>query len=297
MEECKLAKKLPLSILSTFTILSIYGNPNNEEAKEKKPSVFIEDEKKMFVLDEKSFTDYSFIVSDETEDYLPTNIIDVKYDIEHSVYDNAFESNLAFSDDNDIPETILFKTINLEETDDLYINRFEPWNLGAETDFSLEEDFFKQINAKKEENSEYQTRDFVIEDDPYSEGISNSYINYKETDVKDIGKLYLHKGVNGVFLMGNIDNGLILENSLKNSPLKLMISSENNDNEYEVILNNLNDREYNRNSFDQIDFVQEESVLNNLQEGLNFKMYIAYKDLGFDGDDEINLKLLSEDSK
>lgn len=283
-----MAKKLPLSIISTFTILSIYGNQSNENEKDKKPSIFIEDDKKSaFILAEKNFTDYSFIVSDEKENY--ASIINDEVFIDDNT-DIKYEKNLSileYIDKNDLyvkqnilDEKLPLQTISFD--DDLYVNKFEPWNQGAEINFSLQEDFFNKKMKNEPKNDDYKINEYLIEDDPYNEGISSSYINYKEISIKDFGKIYLHKGTNGIFLTGNIDKEYLSEKITNTDSLKLYLTNDDRSNEYEIMLDNsiLIDN-------------QNETFLNNIQEEYNFNMYIAYEDIGFNGTDDIDFKIIS----
>lgn len=280
-----MAKKLPLSILSTFTVLSIYGNPTYEEIKEKKPSFFIEDNKKSsFILTEKNFTDYSFVVSSEKENYSPINNF-INKENDKSIYDSLYISN----EKNFINNEYMLNTLSISSNDNLYNNKFEPWNMGAETNFSLKEDFFNQINKK---NNDYSSIKIIKEsNDPYSEGILNSYIDYSMVEKNDFGEVLIQKGTNGVFLIGNFD---LMNKDLKIRNFKLSLS--NNNNEYQINLKDFSlDTNNISNDFLSTEYHKEETVFNNLNSGYDFKMYIAYEDLGFDENDNISLKIVEEE--
>lgn len=280
-----MAKKLPLSILSTFTVLSIYGNPTYEEIKEKKPSFFIEDNKKSsFILTEKNFTDYSFVVSSEKENYSSINNF-VNKDVDKSIYDSLYISN----EKNFINNEYMLNTLSISSNDNLYNNKFEPWNMGAETNFSLKEDFFNQINKK---NNEYSSIKIIKENnDPYNEGVLSSYIDYSTIEKNDFGEVLIQKGTNGVFLIGNFD---LMNKDLKIRNFKLSLS--NNSNEYQINLKDFSlDTNNITNEFLATEYQKEETVFNNLNTGYDFKMYIAYEDLGFDENDNISLKIVEEE--
>lgn len=279
-----MAKKLPLSILSTFTVLSIYGNPTYEEIKEKKPSFFIEDNKKSsFILTEKNFTDYSFVVSSEKENYSPINNF-INKENDKSIYDSLYISN----EKNIINNEYMLNTLPISSNDNLYNNKFEPWNMGAETNFSLKEDFFNQINKK---NNDYSSIKIIKENnDPYSEGILNSYIDYSTVEKNDFGEVLIQKGTNGVFLIGNFD---LMNKDLKIRNFKLSLS--NNSNEYQINLKDFSlDTNNITNEFLATEYQKEETIFNNLNKGYDFKIYIAYEDLGFNENDNISLKIVEE---
>ena len=279
-----MAKKLPLSILSTFTVLSIYGNPTYEEIKEKKPSFFIEDNKKSsFILTEKNFTDYSFVVSSEKENYSPINNF-INKENDKSIYDSLYISN----EKNIISNDCMLNTLPISSNDNLYNNKFEPWNMGAETNFSLKEDFFNQINKK---NNDYSSIKIIKEsNDPYSEGILNSYIDYSMVEKNDFGEVLIQKGTNGVFLIGNFD---LMNKDLKIRNFKLSLS--NNNNEYQINLKDFSlDTNNITNEFLATEYQKEETIFNNLNKGYDFKIYIAYEDMGFDENDNISLKIVEE---
>lgn len=279
-----MAKKLPLSILSTFTVLSIYGNPTYEEIKEKKPSFFIEDNKKSsFILTEKNFTDYSFVVSSEKENYSPINNF-INKENDKSIYDSLYISN----EKNIINNEYMLNTLPISSNDNLYNNKFEPWNMGAETNFSLKEDFFNQINKK---NNDYSSIKIIKENnDPYSEGILNSYIDYSMVEKNDFGEVLIQKGTNGVFLIGNFD---LMNKDLKIRNFKLSLS--NNSNEYQINLKDFSlDTNNITNEFLATEYQKEETIFNNLNKGYDFKIYIAYEDLGFNENDNISLKIVEE---
>ena len=279
-----MAKKLPLSILSTFTVLSIYGNPTYEEIKEKKPSFFIEDNKKSsFILTEKNFTDYSFVVSSEKENYSPINNF-INKENDKSIYDSLYISN----EKNIISNDCMLNTLPISSNDNLYNNKFEPWNMGAETNFSLKEDFFNQINKK---NNDYSSIKIIKEsNDPYSEGILNSYIDYSMVEKNDFGEVLIQKGTNGVFLIGNFD---LMNKDLKIRNFKLSLS--NNNNEYQINLKDFSlDTNNITNEFLETEYQKEETIFNNLNKGYDFKIYIAYEDMGFDENDNISLKIVEE---
>lgn len=279
-----MAKKLPLSILSTFTVLSIYGNPTYEEIKEKKPSFFIEDNKKSsFILTEKNFTDYSFVVSSEKENYSPINNF-INKENDKSIYDSLYISN----ENNVISNDYMLNTLPISSNDNLYNNKFEPWNMGAETNFSLKEDFFNQINKK---NNDYSSIKIIKEsNDPYSEGVLNSYIDYSIVEKNDFGEVLIQKGTNGVFLIGNFD---LMNKDLKIRNFKLSLS--NNNNEYQINLKDFSlDTNNITNEFLATEYQKEETIFNNLNKGYDFKIYIAYEDMGFDENDNISLKILEE---
>ena len=279
-----MAKKLPLSILSTFTVLSIYGNPTYEEIKEKKPSFFIEDNKKSsFILTEKNFTDYSFVVSSEKENYSPINNF-INKENDKSIYDSLYISN----EKNIINNEYMLNTLPISSNDNLYNNKFEPWNMGAETNFSLKEDFFNQINKK---NNDYSSIKIIKEsNDPYSEGILNSYIDYSMVEKNDFGEVLIQKGTNGVFLIGNFD---LMNKDLKIRNFKLSLS--NNNNEYQINLKDFSlDTNNITNEFLATEYQKEETIFNNLNKGYDFKIYIAYEDLGFNENDNISLKIVEE---
>lgn len=280
-----MAKKLPLSILSTFTVLSIYGNPTYEEIKEKKPSFFIEDNKKSsFILTEKNFTDYSFVVSSEKENYSPINNF-INKENDKSIYDSLYISN----ENNVISNDYMLNTLSISSNDNLYNNKFEPWNMGAETNFSLKEDFFNQINKK---NNDYSSIKIIKEsNDPYSEGILNSYIDYSMVEKNDFGEVLIQKGTNGVFLIGNFD---LMNKDLKIRNFKLSLS--NNNNEYQINLKDFSlDTNNITNEFLATEYQKEETIFNNLNKGYDFKIYIAYEDMGFDENDNISLKIVEEE--
>lgn len=279
-----MAKKLPLSILSTFTVLSIYGNPTYEEIKEKKPSFFIEDNKKSsFILTEKNFTDYSFVVSSEKENYSPINNF-INKENDKSIYDSLYISN----EKNIINNEYMLNTLPISSNDNLYNNKFEPWNMGAETNFSLKEDFFNQINKK---NNDYSSIKIIKEsNDPYSEGILNSYIDYSMVEKNDFGEVLIQKGTNGVFLIGNFD---LMNKDLKIRNFKLSLS--NNSNEYQINLKDFSlDTNNITNEFLATEYQKEETIFNNLNKGYDFKIYITYEDLGFNENDNISLKIVEE---
>ena len=279
-----MAKKLPLSILSTFTVLSIYGNPTYEEIKEKKPSFFIEDNKKSsFILTEKNFTDYSFVVSSEKENYSPINNF-INKENDKSIYDSLYISN----EKNIINNEYMLNTLPISSNDNLYNNKFEPWNMGAETNFSLKEDFFNQINKK---NNDYSSIKIIKENnDPYSEGILNSYIDYSTVEKNDFGEVLIQKGTNGVFLIGNFD---LMNKDLKIRNFKLSLS--NNSNEYQINLKDFSlDTNNITNEFLATEYQKEETIFNNLNKGYDFKIYIAYEDLGFNENDNFSLKIVEE---
>lgn len=280
-----MAKKLPLSILSTFTVLSIYGNPTYEEIKEKKPSFFIENNKKSsFILTEKNFTDYSFVVSSEKENYSSINNF-VNKDVDKSIYDSLYISN----EKNFINNEYMLNTLSISSNDNLYNNKFEPWNMGAETNFSLKEDFFNQINKK---NNEYSSIKIIKENnDPYNEGVLSSYIDYSTIEKNDFGEVLIQKGTNGVFLIGNFN---LINKDLKIKNFKLSLSSNNS--EYKINLKDFSlDTNNISNDFLSTEYRKEETVFNNLNTGYDFKMYIAYEDLGFDENDNISLKIVEEE--
>lgn len=280
-----MAKKLPLSILSTFTVLSIYGNPTYEEIKEKKPSFFIENNKKSsFILTEKNFTDYSFVVSSEKENYSSINNF-VNKDVDKSIYDSLYISN----EKNFINNEYMLDTLSISSNDNLYNNKFEPWNMGAETNFSLKEDFFNQINKK---NNEYSSIKIIKENnDPYNEGVLSSYIDYSTIEKNDFGEVLIQKGTNGVFLIGNFN---LINKDLKIKNFKLSLSSNNS--EYKINLKDFSlDTNNISNDFLSTEYRKEETVFNNLNTGYDFKMYIAYEDLGFDENDNISLKIVEEE--
>lgn len=280
-----MAKKLPLSILSTFTVLSIYGNPTYEEIKEKKPSFFIEDNKKSaFILTENNFTDYSFVVSSEKENYSPINNF-INKENDKSIYDSLYISN----ENNVISNDYMLNTLPISSNDNLYNNKFEPWNMGAETNFSLKEDFFNQINKK---NNDYSSIKIIKEsNDPYSEGILNSYIDYSMVEKNDFGEVLIQKGTNGVFLIGNFD---LMNKDLKIRNFKLSLS--NNNNEYQINLKDFSlDTNNITNEFLATEYQKEETIFNNLNKGYDFKIYIAYEDMGFDENDNISLKIVEEE--
>lgn len=279
-----MAKKLPLSILSTFTVLSIYGNPTYEEIKEKKPSFFIEDNKKSsFILTEKNFTEYSFVVSSEKENYSPINNF-INKENDKSIYDSLYISN----EKNIINNEYMLNTLPISSNENLYNNKFEPWNMGAETNFSLKEDFFNQINKK---NNDYSSIKIIKEsNDPYSEGILNSYIDYSTVEKNDFGEVLIQKGTNGVFLIGNFD---LMNKDLKIRNFKLSLS--NNSNEYQINLKDFSlDTNNITNEFLATEYQKEETIFNNLNKGYDFKIYIAYEDLGFNENDNISLKIVEE---
>ena len=53
-------------------------------------------------------------------------------------------------------------SLPISSNDNLYNNKFEPWNMGAETNFSLKEDFFNQINKKNNDYSSIKIIKFLL---------------------------------------------------------------------------------------------------------------------------------------
>ena len=223
------------------------------------------------------------MVSSEKENYSPINNF-INKENDKSIYDSLYISN----EKNIINNEYMLNTLPISSNDNLYNNKFEPWNMGAETNFSLKEDFFNQINKK---NNDYSSIKIIKENnDPYSEGILNSYIDYSTVEKNDFGEVLIQKGTNGVFLIGNFD---LMNKDLKIRNFKLSLS--NNSNEYQINLKDFSlDTNNITNEFLATEYQKEETIFNNLNKGYDFKIYIAYEDLGFNENDNISLKIVEE---
>lgn len=91
-----------------------------------------------------------------------------------------------------------------------------------------------------------------------------------------------------------IGNFNLINKDLKIKNFKLSLSSNNS--EYKINLKDFSlDTNNISNDFLSTEYRKEETVFNNLNTGYDFKMYIAYEDLGFDENDNISLKIVEEE--
>lgn len=84
-----------------------------------------------------------------------------------------------------------------------------------------------------------------------------------------------------------------MNKDLKIRNFKLSLS--NNSNEYQINLKDFSlDTNNITNEFLATEYQKEETIFNNLNKGYDFKIYIAYEDLGFNENDNISLKIVEE---
>ena len=163
-----------------------------------------------------------------------------------------------------------------------------------------------------------------VTNDPYIDGVMNEYSSKKENAFGDLGKLYVHKGENGLFVSGTINDkdlwtdgeywdGGDYGQSGRNDDLRMFLTTGDAEDRYTICLsaanllrlydtgaNDLSSATINRSNLyssktviDVKYHVTTRGLANvpegNQSNGFDFEFYVGYEDLGIDNPDDIKL--------